>query len=226
MIDNKALMSTETKNDEYGYGLAYRLAREQLAATADIAQQCLKSGAEYIESGRTISVEYLNQIYHVVLPDAEISVRDSQEAVPLRDKILILHYLTLAKGTPLTNKLIAYKELPGGATYSPTFSKRAIKPLVDYFGKEPHWLIDAAAKLGGHKVDYGDVAVTINAFSYVPITLVLWQGDEEFAPEGSIMFDSTISDYLTNDDIHTLCENIAWKLVRLLKTGGDSPGNR
>jgi hypothetical protein len=37
-----------------------------------------------------------------------------------------------------------------------------------------------------------------------------------------MMFDSTIPDYLSNDDIHTLCENIAWRLVRLLKTGGDN----
>ncbi|GAI93061.1 unnamed protein product, partial [marine sediment metagenome] len=69
----------------------------------------------------------------------------------------------------------------------------------------------------GHRVDYGDVAVTINAFSYVPITLVLWQGNGEFAPEGSILFDSTISDYLSTYDITVLCETISWKLVKYLK---------
>ena len=88
---------------------------------------------------------------------------------------------------------------------------------MDYFGGEPYQLISVAEKLGGHKVDYGDVAVTINAFSYVPITLVLWRGDEEFAPEGSVLFDSTISDYLSTEDINVLCETIAWRLVKYLK---------
>jgi hypothetical protein len=60
----------------------------------------------------------------------------------------------------------------------------------------------------------------------VPITIALWRGDEEFGPEGSILFDSTVSEYLTNDDIHALCEGIAWKTVRLLQTGGDNPGSR
>ncbi|GAI34732.1 unnamed protein product, partial [marine sediment metagenome] len=48
-------------------------------------------------------------------------------------------------------------------------------------------------------------------------TLVLWRGDEEFPPSGSIMFDATISDYLSAEDITVLCQTIAWKLVKSLK---------
>ena len=207
------------QNSEYGYELAYKLACEQLAKFDNIEQQCLKSGARYqvIDSQKIIILEYLNQSYQIVFPDIDISLMGSEEEVPMRDKILILHYLTQAKGTPITNKITAFRELPEGANYFPTFSKRAIKPLLDHFGREPERLIGAAEKLGGHKVDYGDVAVTINAFSYVPITLVLWRGDEEFNPEGNILFDSTISDYLPTEDINILCETISWKLVKYLK---------
>ncbi len=221
-MENRELSSPNGK-DEYGYGLAFKLACEQLARIDDIEQQCLKSGAQYqvINSQKVVIVEYLNQLYKVALPDIEISPKDSEESVPLRDRILILHYLTQAKGTPLSNKVIAYKELPEGANYFPTFFKRAIKPLMDYFGQEPQRLVDAAEKLGGHKADYGDVAVTINAFHRVPITLVLWRGAEEFPPEGNIMFDSTVSDYLSTEDINVLCEIIAGQLVR---AGGDNHG--
>lgn len=206
----------DKKNYEYGYELAFKLAREQLAKIDDVKQQCLKSGAQYQakDSQKVIVVEYLNRQYQVTLPDIEISAKDSDEAVPLRDKILILHYLTQAKGTPLSNKTITYKELPEGIIYFPTFAKRAIKPLTDHFGKEPRRLIDIAKIMGSRKAEYGDAAVTINAFSHVPITLVMWQADEEFRPEASILFDSTISDYLTTEDIHVLCETIAWRLVK------------
>ncbi len=209
------------QNYEYGYELAYKLAGEQLAKfdNIGIGQQCLKSGArcQVRDSQKIIILEYLNQSYQIVFPDIDISLIGSKEEVPIRDKILIFHYFTQAKGTPITNKLIAFRELPEGANYFPTFSKRAIKPLLDHFGREPERLIDAAEKLGGHKVDYGDAAVTINAFSYVPITLVLWRGNGEFAPEGSMLFDSTISDYLPTYDITVLCETISWKLVRYLR---------
>ena len=207
------------RNYEYGHELAYKLACEQLVQLDNIERQCLRSSARYqvIDSQKTIILEYLNQSYQIVCPDIDISLIDSEQAVPIRDKILILHYFTQAKGTPITNKITTFRELPEGANYFPTFSKRAIKPLLGHFGREPERLIDAARKLGGHKMDYGDVAVTINAFSYVPIILVLWRGDEEFNPEGNILFDSTISDYLPTEDINILCETISWKLVKYLK---------
>ncbi len=202
-----------------GYELAYKLACEQLSKIDDIDQLCLRSGArsQIIGPQKAIILEYLNESYQIVFPDIDISQVGREEKVPIRDKILILHYLTLAKGTTPTNKLISYKELPEGVNYFPTFFLRAIKPLLDHFGKEPRFLMITAEKLGGNKAEYGDVAVTINAFSHVPITLVLWRGDEEFAPEGSILFDSNISDYLSTEDINVLCETIAWKLVKLLK---------
>ena len=209
---------------EYAHGLAYKLAREQLAAIDDIKKQCQKSGARYLPSEKAVIIDHLNEAYRISLPDADVSHLSGAETVPIRDKILILHYFTRAKGTPLANKMITYKELPDGINYFPVFAKRSIKPIVNYFGSQPLHLVEIAGRLGGRKVDFGDAAVTIDAFSRVPVTIVLWQGDEEFAPEGSIMFDSTVSDYLANDDIHTLCENIAWRLVRLLKTGGDTPG--
>ena len=213
------------KNHDYGYNLAYKLAGEQLAKL-DIEQQCRRSGSRYlvVDSKPVIVVEYLNQSYQITLPALEISLVGSKAEVPIKDKILLLHYLTLAKGVPITNKLIAFKELPEGANYFPTFSKRSIEPLVKYFGQQPQRLIDVAGKLGGHKVDYGDVAVAITAFSRVPVTLVLWQGDEEFPPRGNILFDATISDYLSTYDITVLCENITWKLVKLLREGSVKSG--
>jgi len=218
-MKSRHLSLPKQRNYEYGYELAYKLACEQLTKIGDIDQLCLRSGARYqiIDSQKVIMLRYLDRSYQIAFPDIDISLIDSKQEVPIRDKILMLHYLTSAKGTPISNKLITYKELPEGASYFPTFAKRAIKPLLDHFGKEPHLLLDVAQKLGGNKADYGDVAVTINAFSYVPITLVLWRGDEEFAPEVSILFDSTISDYLPTEDINVLCETIAWRLVKFSK---------
>ncbi len=218
-MGSRDLSLPDQRNYKYAYELAYKLACEQLAKIDDIDQQCLRSGArcQVIDAKKVIIIQYLNRPYQITLLEIEISLTDSEDKVPLRDKVLILHYLTLAKGTLATNRLITFKELPEGANYFPTFSKRTIKPILRNFGKELHLLVDAAEKLGGHKADYGDVAVTINAFSRVPITIVLWRGDDEFAPEGSIIFDATISDYLSTEDITVLCETITWRLINYLR---------
>jgi hypothetical protein len=220
-MNNSLLSAPGQKNYEYGYKFAYEIASQKLAEMGDIEPLCLNSGAEYkiIDSIPVISLDYLNRRYQVRLPEVDISLADSDEEVPLKDKILLLHYLIQAKGTPLANKTIAYKELPEGTVYFRTFHKRAIKPLVDHFGSQPKKLLDAAKGLGGKKADYGDVAVTVMAFKKVPITFVLWKGDEEFPPNGSILFDATVSDYLSIEDINVLSERIAWRLVRALKGG-------
>jgi len=211
-------LPTENERSIYNLDIAYKIACEQLAK-ADIEEQCRRSDAQYEvkESKKTITIQYLNRSYLVTVPDIDVSLVDSTENVPLREKILILHYFLQAKGTKTTNKLIAFRELPGGNVYHPTFVKRTMKPLTDNFGREPALLVSTGKRLGGYEADYGDTAVTINAFSRVPITLILWRGDEELPPEGNILFDSTISDYLSIEDINVLCEVIAWKLVKLLK---------
>jgi len=198
---------------ERGFELSYKFACEKLAKISDLEEQCRKSGARYLDSHEVV-INYLNQPYHIMLPDGNILLGNSGIETPLRDKILILHYFTGAKGTSATGKLIAYKQLLGGISYFPAFSQRAIAPFVKHFGKSPELLIKAAAKLGGREANYGDISVIINAFDHVPITLVLWRGDEELAPNGNILFDANISDYLSTEDITVLGETIVWKLVK------------
>ena len=152
MENNRSTMPLQ-KRYEYAYRLAYELACEQLAKINDIEQQCRKSSAQYrvIDSQTEIIIRYLNQSYLIRLPNIEISLVDSVTEIPIRDKLLILHYFTSAKGTPSANKLITFRELPEGKIYFPTFYKRTSKPLLDYFGKEPHLLVDVARKLGDIK---------------------------------------------------------------------------
>jgi hypothetical protein len=198
---------------EQGFELSYRLATEQLSRISDIEAQCHRSGASYISASK-IAIDYLGQPYNITIPDAEISLGNSKTEVPLKDRILILHYFTSAKGTPPTGILINFKQLPGGLSYFTAFSQRTINPLVRHFGREPELLIDISAKLGGYKTEQGDVSAAINAFNHVPITFALWRGDEEFSPSGAVLFDANISDYLPTEDVTVLCETVVWRLVR------------
>jgi hypothetical protein len=135
------------------------------------------------------------------------------EDIDLKDRILILHYLTTAKGTPNTGKLIGFKQVPGGLFEYASFSREVLIPLLDHFGKKPELLVKAAANLGGSEVVYGNAAVSIKAFPNVPVVIVLWRGDDEFPPNASILFDSTVADYLSTEDMSVLCERIVERLT-------------
>jgi hypothetical protein len=220
-MESKRPSLPNQRNYEYAYTQAYTLATEELAKLKDIEQQCRNSGAQYQEaaSRKVITLNYLSRLYRITLPEVRITLSDSREEVPLKTRVLLLHYLIRAEGTLPSGRMITFKELPEGVVYAPTFAKRTLNPLAKNFGKAPHRLVDTAEKLGGKKAGFGDVSVTISAFPRVPITLVLWRGDSEFPPSASIMFDATVTDYLPTEDIIVACEAIVWALVRSLKAG-------
>jgi hypothetical protein len=198
----------------YNLDVAFAIVRERLASI-NIAQQCQKSGAEY--SPETITLKYLNQDYRINVPTADVSPVDSKQSISLRDKILILHYFTQAKGTPSPRKQITYRDLPGGMVYYPTFIKRTIKPITDCFGKDSTLLRQAGKPLGARQGEFGDASLIIDAFARVPITIVLWQGDNELTPQANLLFDANIGDYLESEDVTIVCETITWRLINYSK---------
>lgn len=197
---------------QYGLEQAQALAAKQLGETADIKGLCRRSGARC--GAGEILLDYLGRSYRITYPEVTISPENSQEAVPVKERILMLHYLLTAKGTPLANHQVTFREIPEGQNYFDVFHKRAIKPIIDFFGKNPAAMVANAEKLGGCKADFGDAAATFDAFPRVPVTFVLWRGDEEFPAEGSVLFDASVSDYLSSYAITELCEGIAWKMVK------------
>ena len=201
---------------DQAYELSYKLAAETLRGTKDIQAQCEKAGAECQVSGDQgeLRLRFLGRDYVVALPAVDIKPGKADETLVLRDKLLILHYINTAKGTPLTGRPVTFRELPAGPVYFPTYTKRAIKPFVDAFAGEPNALTSAALALGGRKGDSGDGSAVIDAFPRVAITYVLWRGDDELPPQGNILYDANIPDYLPTEDITVLTENITWRLVR------------
>jgi len=43
--------------------------------------------------------------------------------------------------------------------------------------------------------------------------LVVWRGDAEFPPDGNVLFDGSVSEYLPVEDTVILAETVVWKLV-------------
>lgn len=195
------------------FELALDLATKKLSSMK-AEEICLNSGASRIDDD-TILIQYLNHPYQVALSTGEVSLKDKEEDVPIKDRILILHYLTQARGTPFKNKLITYGQIEGGKFYVPTFIKRNIDPLLKCFSHRPDLLLEVAQRMGGTRAAYGDVSVSIDAFPRVRIFFILWKGDDEVPSNGTILFDGNIPHYLTSEDVCVLTETLVWKLVRM-----------
>jgi hypothetical protein len=195
------------------FELALHLATQKLSSMK-AEEICRNSGASRIDDDR-ILIHYLSEPYQIVISTGEVSLKGKEEDVPIKDQILILHYLTQAKGTPFINKVITYGQIEGGKFYVPVFIKRNIDPLLKNFSHRPELLLELAQRIGGAKATYGDISVSIDAFPRVRIFFIFWKGDDEVPPNGNILFDGNIPHYLTSEDVCVLTETLVWKLVRM-----------
>lgn len=152
---------------------------------------------------------YLDPEGRLVVPfygrEYRMPVRQGEE-VPVPVEILLLHYLTSASGVLPSGEKVSFKELPSGFIYNESFTNRVVRPLVAAFAERPHLLRQAGAAAGGRPVLFGDAAVEIPALPRVPLTFIIWAGDEEFAANGSVLFDATAPAYLSTEDCVILAQ--------------------
>ena len=175
---------------------------------------CQNTKAVFEADKSTYVIRYFNQAYRIKCTDGAVVFEKEPSELPITEQVLVLHYLINAKPRPLTGRTISFLEVPkGGSIYHTTFIKRAIDPLVQSFDSNLAGFIRAAGALGGIQEAFGDASFTVFLFPYVPITYVLWQGDEEIASSGTILFDASVPDFLPAEDMVLAASYGTYRLI-------------
>lgn len=196
------------------YTMALEVAKNELS-NRNPHYVCQLSDAVFIEErGSTnIRLPFLNRMITISWPDL-LFYQGSNDEVPIKEKILIFHYLNGSKKEHLSGELIAYQEIPSARFYLDAFNRRVKYPMINAFGDQPDQLAVLAKELfGARTASLGDISVLIQALPKIPVTLVIWKGDEEFPSDGTILFDSSIKDILSPEDISELTSRIVYPLI-------------
>ena len=172
-----------------------------------------RSGFESPET-ETFRVPFLDRIYRVGFPRFEFEDTTGWEKeIPLQEQVLILHYMSAVRMPETTGHWISYREIDGAAFYFGAFIKRAVEPLKKVFGQNLSGFSRAAAKLHPKEIENGDAAFEFKVLPAVPLQLILWTGDEEFPAEANILFDSTIGQILSPEDVAWLAGMVVYRLM-------------
>jgi len=177
-----------------------------------------RSGFETPEAN-TFRISFLDRVYRAGFPDFEFNDEsDEKKEIPIQEQVLILHYMMAGGAPKLTGDWISYREIPGASFYFSAFVKRAIDPLKKVFGQDISALTRAAARIKGRPIEAGDVGFEFYLFPKVPMQIILWQGDDEFPSEANILFDKTIGDILSPEDVAWLAGMLVYRLIKLAHT--------
>jgi hypothetical protein len=195
---------------------AKNLAVEKLSE--ELFEVILKRSGFESHEANTFRIPFLDRIYQVGFPRFEFTDQNaSGQEIPLQEQVLILHYMAAAVIPAATGHWISYREIPGAAFYFGAFVKRAVEPLKKVFGQDLSGFSRAAAKLQAKEIESGDAAFEIKALPAVPLQLILWTGDEEFPAEANILFDNTISQILSPEDVAWLAGMVVYRLMALAR---------
>ncbi len=125
-------------------------------------------------------------------------------------QLLILHYLDLADGCPLSDHWITFGAQRDGLARGVNFDRSTERCIQQELGRlEPDELRRRCAALGGREVPgQSDLRVVLPFLPMYPVTLNLWFTDEEFPASGRLLLNGSAEHYLTIEDSVTVGELI------------------
>lgn len=204
-------MQAKPRTPEETYGPALKKAQSAFPHL-DPLETAARAAVTY-DDGR-FQVPFFGTMYHVHWPEGTVQQVADQEKVDVATRILILHYLLTADGTPLAAEWIAFRSLPGGLGYDAAFQGRANLRLAHAFGTDKQAFENAARALGGERLSFGDTSFSFRLFPRAWLSIVLYLADDEFPASANVLFDAAVSHYLPTEDLAVLGGMLAGRLVK------------
>ncbi len=176
----------------------------------------LRAGISYqgdAEKGLFL-VPLFGQTYRVTYPELEVEGPPG-EAVERFHRGIILYYLRGQDHGPGRGEgWTSFRDLPGGRFYSGAFQGYSGDVLSRELGQDPHLVERACLSLGGTRQDMGDVAFSFSALPRVTVAVVLWEGDSEFPPRATILFNSGCTRHLPTDAMAGLGSHVVRAILQ------------
>lgn len=172
----------------------------------DPAEICNPALAQLETTGdirlRVLNTDFLvhpqNRSIRAVTPEGSILIRD-----PLLELIIIV-YLIHITPAPLRNEKVGVKDLKSAHFFQGPHELE-IEPFLARYGNDAAGFRKVAGQLGGRFISStADAGVVFSPFPKVLLYYLLWEGDEEFKPGLSVLFDRSIEDHFAADFIWAL----------------------
>jgi len=127
--------------------------------------------------------------------------------------ILVIHYLVGCQASGPVGDLVLFRQLKGGEAYNDTFQKRVGDRLAKEFGEDPEALVRAGDRLNGTRRPKGSASVELPLFPKVPVTVIVWRGDDEIPATCTVLFDRSVGEIFQTEDVAVAGAFIVEKLI-------------
>lgn len=186
------------------------MAKDQMFSEMNQAALARLAGRDPKEIARNGGVSYdeTTQTFHISTMGMEMRVHYPEYTMtpelPGWHRLVILHYLDLADGFPLTGKEIPFAQMRSGMVRGGGIDRRCELALQNLNVER---LEGICKRIGGQRIaSNADAAWRIPFLPRFPVTLKMWLADEEFPTSGRLLPDAGADHYLTIEDGVTVAE--------------------
>jgi hypothetical protein len=189
-------------------------------AAIDVAVQARRMGGTISgdrDRERLVRLCCLGAEYEVSLPDGAVTRRDGRP-VGVFTRILILHALASHAGRAPSGRWIAFSDIPDGMLYAGVYGRRTQARLARALAGRGELLGRTAGRLGGGTAALGgDISAVVEVFTGVPVGIVFWEGDVEFTPAVTFLYDDTITGIFPAEDIVVMTQWLVEEMIEAVK---------
>ena len=131
---------------------------------------------------------------------------------PLLELVTVMYLINVNAIHPIGRDIVGVKDLKEGHFFQ---GPHALKTdsLLKRYGHDLKGFRRTAEYLEGEPRDMADAAYRLSPFPRIHLYYLLWEGDEEFEPRLTVLFDRSIENVLAADAIWALVNRVTMELL-------------
>ncbi|MBS6397132.1 MAG: DUF3786 domain-containing protein [Clostridiales bacterium] len=166
------------------------------------------------DQGEMLTIDLFHRTYGIRKATGEILSLDSQTPISLFTKLNIYTLIWYCREQPsFADDWVPFRDLKNASPYGPAYQRTVINTFTRTFSGHTEALIFACEKLGGQRLDHGDVGYQLPTFLCIPMRIFFWDGDEEFPAQANFLFDRNCVDYIHVESIVTIASECVTRLA-------------
>ena len=132
---------------------------------------------------------------------------------PLLELVTVMYLINVNDIYPIGKDIVGVKDLKEGHFFQGPHVLKT-DPLIERYGHDLKGFREAAEFLEGEAQDMADAAYKLMPYPRVALYFLLWEGDNEFPAQVTVLFDRSIENVLAADAIWALVNRVVTALIQ------------
>ena len=161
---------------------------EEKFAALDPAEASKRCGVPFADGRFTVTL--LGTNYEIRWPEYAIS-SDTEGAFALKNlpcQTFLLRFLLEGRAAEPSGSYKTFREMPWGEMYIQPYTGRCLTRAAFTFGTRVAKFRAACEKMGAQALEHGDAGFQLELLPGYDMQIMVWEGDDEFAPTAQILY--------------------------------------